>query len=260
MLKYAVPKLIGGTGNQLFILGACIKFAEKSGRCVVFNKQPHNPHSNSSIADIFPSIPVVETLSDDDLKYEISGNGDYTFGGELQDMYPDARYVVISGYCQHPEYISDKICNLIQLPSITSLTDIPQWFIHIRRTDYVDNYIYGDLTKYWKKCIARIPNGDSVVILSDDLAWANAMCIGIGNKLIKWIMLDKQISEFEVLSIMSNCLRGGICANSTLSWWGVWLSRLPHERDIFMPVPWSLYNTDINLGLYVKGVHKISTE
>lgn len=259
MLKYAVPKLIGGTGNQLFILSACIQFAEKTGRYVVFNKRPHNPHSNSSLADIFPNIPVVDTLVNTDLQYEISGVSDYTYT-EIQDLYPDAKYILISGYCQHPSYIPASIHDYIQLPATSMIC--ADFFIHIRRTDYVDNYIYGELSKYWKKCINHIPTGSSVIILSDDLEWANKHIPAMAtdnSKFIKWIMLNKQISEFEVLDIMSKCTRGCICANSTLSWWGFWLGS-SRVRKVFMPVPWSKYNTDIDLGLYVKGVQRISID
>ena len=73
-------------------------------------------------------------------------------------------------------------------------------------------------------------------------------------------MLLKQVNytfikedEITTLAMMANCIRGGICANSSFSWWGAFLNP---NRTIVMPDKW--FN-DPNLrsdGYYFPGVIK----
>jgi hypothetical protein len=36
---------------------------------------------------------------------------------------------------------------------------------------------------------------------------------------------------------MSKCKKGGICANSSFSWWGSWLNK-NESKKVFMPSEW----------------------
>ena len=67
---------------------------------------------------------------------------------------------------------------------------------------------------------------------------------------IQYTVIDEP--ELETLYLMSQCA-GGICANSSFSWWGAFLN--PH-RKIVMPDKWYPHSTLNTEGYYFPGVIK----
>ena len=47
--------------------------------------------------------------------------------------------------------------------------------------------------------------------------------------------------------LMVRCFKGGICSNSTYSWWASWLNQNPH-KTVFMPSKW--INMNVNGVVY----------
>lgn len=250
---YVYPKLIGGIGNQLFILASAMCYAEKTGRKLIFVEQSGNPHCNEDpcITTLFPDIPLMYDKKDKGI--EISGGlFDYR---ELEDS--SNEVVCISGYNQHPNYFPKDFTSWSKyLPQISLDLDFKNsCFLHVRRTDYVGLPHLGfDLTNYWKKALDLVDNDTYIIVFSDDMAW----CLKEIPKLDpskKWVFVFQKLTAMQTLNAMMKCEKGAICANSTFSWWGAWLNK---NRLITMPVPWSSYDTSENLGLYFPGVTKIS--
>ena len=44
--------------------------------------------------------------------------------------------------------------------------------------------------------------------------------------------------ELESLALMSLCLGGAICGNSTFSWWGAFLGAYSLRNPVFVPKNW----------------------
>jgi hypothetical protein len=247
---HVYPKLIGGIGNQLFILGAAMKYAERTGRTLIFVEKEHkNPHcpADKSIIELFPNIPFV---SKREPCIELSnGIFEYVEHPEVSD-----EIVCISGYNQHykllPENFNEWKDHLPTVPFDGTNT----CFLHVRRTDYIGiPHLETDLTLYWKRAIELLDKSIEILILSDDMEWAskNVPLIDISRK---WKTYDRQLTALQTLYIMSRCEKGAICANSTLSWWGAWLNK---SRFIALPYPWSYTYVDEDLGLYFPEAQKI---
>ena len=57
-------------------------------------------------------------------------------------------------------------------------------------------------------------------------------------------------NELETLYFMAKCRKGGICANSTFSWWGSYLNT-NSKKLVTFPNQW--FNNDWNIDIYPKG-------
>jgi hypothetical protein len=72
---YVYPKLIGGIGNQLFILAAAIKYAHDTGRTIIFVEDDYrNPHcpSDLSIKKLFPEIKTLTNKKQPSIEFSNS--------------------------------------------------------------------------------------------------------------------------------------------------------------------------------------------
>ena len=108
------------------------------------------------------------------------------------------------------------------------------FFLHTRFTDYTS---LGNCVpmKYYKKCIQLLPEYISkIYVFSDDIPKAKDSLQSIDSRNFIFIT---DLSEIVTLYSMARMKYGGICANSTFSWWGAWLNTSPHKL-IYMPKPW----------------------
>lgn len=250
---YVYPKLIGGIGNQLFILASAMGYAEKTGRKLIFVEKIGNPHSNIDpyISTLFPEIPILSDKKDTGI--EIAG-GIFHYQ-ELENS--DSEVVCITGYNQHPSYFpKDFIFWTKWLPEPKVDIDYTNsCFLHVRRTDYIGlPQLELNLINYWKKAFDLFDDSIEIVVFSDDIHWAIQEIPKINSRK-KFVFVCQPLTAMETLKAMMKCEKGAICANSTFSWWGAFLNK---NRTITMPVPWSYYDTNEDLGLYFPGVTKIS--
>lgn len=248
---YVYPKLIGGIGNQLFILASAMKYAEQTGRQLIFVEKVGNPHCNDDlpINSLFPNIPMLPDKKDKGVETS-GGLFDYH---ELENV--SNEIVCISGYNQHPNYFPLEFTSWSKYLPAINLDLANSCFLHVRRGDYVGLPHLGfDLTNYWKKALELVDNNVNIVVFSDDMHWCLKEIPKL-NPSKKWVFIFQKLTAMQTLHAMMKCDKGAICANSTLSWWGAWLNK---NRLITMPVPWSSYNTNENLGLYFSEVTKIN--
>jgi hypothetical protein len=260
---FVIPKLIGGLGNQLFILASAMDIAIRCKRTLVFNQEPINCHcpDDRSLSALFPEIP-----------FHIGVEADAEYSGDTHSyidiaplINPEHRSICITGYNQHPSYIPPGFTNFIHnIPNISPYMQRQDLaFLHVRRTDYVNHPCYPcDTDKYYTAAVQHLLSINPNIILlivSDDTTWSNPYIQTLLAPLIskeRILTLDRDYSATDTLKIMANCCGGAICANSSFSWWGAYLNR---ERPIYMPHPWSAYDTSLELGLYFEGVHRISS-
>ena len=98
------------------------------------------------------------------------------------------------------------------------------------------------------------------LVFSDDIEWCKATLPArypsVGSN--KWIWFTGD--EYATLSAMMGCTLGGICANSTFSWWGAYLSR-SLEKLFIMPGTWTYDRPGFPLGvdIYPSWAERIST-
>lgn len=157
----------------------------------------------------------------------------------------------LSGYFQHWKYV-ENVWSLIQpeielqLESINSHPRMlnkpkPQTVLHIRGGDFhAESSTTGVLSSdYYLRALKLLQNEEaklsSVSVLTDDVEFARII-VGQLNLLDYQILGPQDCSAWEALFLMSGA-RQLVTANSTLSWWGAFLSE-KHGGICVTPNPW----------------------
>jgi hypothetical protein len=152
---------------------------------------------------------------------------------------------IFYGFFQSEKYFKEyrqDLINLFQFPKCPLKLDDKSLFIHIRRGDYINNPVHEvNLGIYNIKCIEyvkEIHREFTLYVISDGIDWC------IKNKLFQDIhpniIYVEDLNELQTISVMKNCTLGGICQNSTFSWWGSYLNDHPNKIVLF-PNQWFLH-------------------
>lgn len=145
------------------------------------------------------------------------------------------------GYFQSWKYFIDYLPDLKNIFLKNNITKTDGYFIHVRRGDYVNHPVYQiDYEQYFKKAIQHFPKDSKFYIVSDNIPFCEN-CSLFNNGSFSFVDLD----TISTLHFMAGC-RGGICANSSFSWWGALLGR---REIVTMPKQW------INNGMDTSEIH-----
>jgi hypothetical protein len=250
MPEYLDVHLMGGLGNQLFQMAALHSVARTTGRTPIVTNIAHiSPHRGVSYFDtilqrwkgshtIVPTSTIEEsTHIHSDWAALLEGRGD----------------VRMVGYFQEYRYIASDFIDTLVFPTdcLEKYPDIGTMvFLHIRGGDYIGHPVHDvGLDAYYRRAIALFP-GAHFAVFTNDRPYAESK---------KWLrdiphtFIDEP--DVESLLLMSKC-KGGICANSTFSWWGAYLNR---NRTLVLPDVWVVRSTFRTDGLYVPGIMVCST-
>ena len=238
-----------GLGNRLFQIAAMLGYVERHGGQAVFVKELVKANAKQPggerVCDYFPDIP---TIGDDEL-----AGLKWT---ELREEFVDAMTyrplpfvfgnVKLCGAFQSERYFPSGGVRLTGVvPRVLRVRE-PTVFLHVRRGDYLhpfNQHHYVDLARYYERALALF-SGAYVVVCSDDLEWCKAVLPSRYPEVSaeKWIWFSGD--EYMTLSAMMGCTLGGICANSTFSWWGAYLGLYPFrgrgsgDKLVTMPSLW----------------------
>ena len=161
---------------------------------------------------------------------------------EFSEKIATAEIVILNGYYQSSEYLDRKLVKkYISLPlAITRKLDKIKIgendiMLHVRRGDYTK--IEGTLlpAEYYLTAVDQIilktpPKKGKIWVFSDDIPWCK--------KELKFEMPTEYVSgkeDYEELYLMGR-FSYAVIANSTFSWWGIYLS--DKEPVVIAPVPW----------------------
>ena len=238
--------LSGGLGNQLFQLAALIHVARRTNRVPYIQTIANpSPHSTASYFDtilrqfknlhsgVKPSSKVTEPSMS------------YTDWRGLLRFAPNPE---MNGYFQDWRYIDSDFVSSLRF-SEDVLTRYPRIgegvFLHVRGGDYVNHWLHGlNLDAYYAQAIALFP-GAHLYVVTNDVGYARSRPYLADVPFT--LVLE---SEMDSLLLMSKCA-GGICANSSFSWWGAYLNP---NRKIVMPSAWFRYPEYAQSGYYFPGV------
>ena len=155
-------KLVGGLGNQLFILAACESFAKQSGKPMVLSSyQPQaSPHTDHNYFDtIFRNWKIYFKNETNVQNLCELGYLEYMDWPYFLQNYTN-KNIVLEGYFQNWKYIEPIKEQFIQRLSFNSeMKTKYDWikdyfFLHVRGGDYLYNHKrlhYVDLKNYYKK-------------------------------------------------------------------------------------------------------------
>lgn len=231
--KTLTPTLYGGLGNQLFQLAAAERIAKQTQRTLCIDRlQNSSVHSN---------ISYFETIFKSYKKY-VSNVPSIKVYEENWQQHSSAPHLKLDGYFQNWRYISDSFCSSLTFSDecLSRHPNINQSvFIHIRGGDYVNHPIHDiKLDSYYQKAISMFPENTRFSVFTNDVPYAKSKPFlqSVSHSFV-------EENEIDSLFLMSKCL-GGICANSSFSWWGAFLN--PNRRLLF-PNKWTTdtaYDTD----------------
>ena len=237
--------LHGGLGNQLFQLAFLQNMHERThGRISIdpafVVPSPHSADASylSTIFAHFQSfkgklVAYREIMEKPNMEYDNWYRYRFIFpGGTL----------LFRGYFQRYEYIPRSFPSLLRFNTEVA-ANYPRLhesaFLHIRGGDYlIYRRHFIDLSGYYKRAIEfyKSRGVQHFYVFTNDKAYAESLAI-VDESTMTYM---EEPSEVDELYLMTQCKQGGICANSSFSWWGGYLNQ---ARPIVLPSKW--YSDDM---------------
>lgn len=235
-----IPEFQGGLGNMMFQLASTYSIAKQTGHDFGVLGIPMPPTKHSSIdykKNIFSKWVKYRTkLRPTSRFFEVNSK---FIDLELVKKIPNTTISTMYGYFQHEKYLrpfKKEVIDLFDLsidPSVLEkYKDIDNaFFLHVRRGDYVGNSFHElDLKSYYERAVKLIGKGIAYIV-SNDVDWCKQWDF---LKTIPHCFVEE--NDADTLIIMSKCGLGGIGANSSFSWWGLYLNtNRPH---LIIPEKW----------------------
>ena len=246
--------LRGGIGNQLFIYSAGIYLGQRDSFNPIFHSLGID-HGESISEMGLPGRFMTANMSQ---VYRLDRRFSQRFSRrELQIFSPEDEQVEIekrsyvSGYFQKAEFANqlkinghfDRIIN--QKPNTEILTkyqeisDLNSTIMHLRFGDYLGAArSLGNLSPdYYESIFAseKDVTSNPIYVMSDDFLMAREFLSDFSNLDIRMLDEFQGLSSLTQLKIFSSANRI-ICANSTYSWWGAFLSF--RAKKVWAPSPW----------------------
>ena len=256
-----IPNVVGGLGNQMFIVAAA-HVASQVQKCPLYilqNPTNHyiaNMHNhlkqdyNSSIFKAFGThLPMLLTNVN---QLKTNGYAEFSPGGfAVWDPNTVKPGTIMNSYFQYWPSLKPYEQELRSL-FLEGLTEYIQTvktnystenaaFLHVRRGDYLKspNFHYiQDINTYYRPALDALKksaNPSIIYVLSDDTNWVSSQPFFKENPIFKPLNIQ---NELEALALMSCCTAGAICANSTFSWWGAFLGAYAKRNPVCVPKRW----------------------
>ena len=264
-MSNAVVYLQGGLGNQLFQASFIYAYGKKNKiNFGIYNINNSNPHSNINYhTNVFPFLQVLPS-NNNCIVFREPSNKCFSYIDNIPKFSQDCLFV---GYFQCEKYFQEyreELISQFQFPNFNS--EPKSIFVHIRRGDYLKIPLHNlNLKNYLRHSILYLKNIINLIdlklyVLSDEIEYC------IQNKLFQDIfdpnniIYQKGCNELETISIMKNCKYGGVCSNSTFSWWGAYLNT-NKEKTIIFPKQWfneeSFYTEIAFKGSYIVDINSL---
>lgn len=242
-MPYVTVKLTSGLGNRFFQVAAMLGYAERYGHTPVFVKEWIEPCSHpgpKSIMDFFPNIAALN----------VAGTGAWhTITMSDNDAFryvplPASEiHVKLCGYFQSEQYFPSYKIYPECIINKGAVVPIGSAFMHVRRGDYLhpaNHHHRVDLDSYYRTALSLFPDDCMILVVSDDIPWCRDELTRRYGDIVgahRWMLAGEQTSDYHTLSLMAQCTAGGICANSTFSWWGAYFIENP-GKIVTMPSTW----------------------
>lgn len=241
-------KLHGGLGNQLFQVASCFGLAAKHGRVLILvidtKNSTHNTSPTCYLESVFRNFNSVKDarLQTTDV-YEETDNVQCFKVNEVvgeNDLF-------VKAYLQNEDYFKNyDVRRIFIQPELTAqaLQKYPlapsSIFIHVRRGDYVDNPLYViDYDTYYLNAL-KVAKATHYYIVTNDVAYCRTYA---PFQDLNATVVDD--SPLNTLYLMTVCA-GGICSNSSFSWWGGYLNETPGKVIVF-PNHWINNGAETNI-------------
>jgi hypothetical protein len=220
-LKFVTVTLQGGLGNQMFQLATAISYSKRTNKRFIMNTNISELVGLSTRKTYWDKIHMQHDDKIDSYNWHEIKEESFAFK-ELPNI---SEHVKLTGYFQSARYFENDRIEIIS--RFVKDFDIREdtVSVHIRRTDYIGLNFYAELNKeYYHSAIRYIQSfyhqSLKLLVFSDDLEWVQKS---------KWFehpefnaQFYDEPGDYEQLIAMSQC-RHHIMANSSYSWWAVFL-------------------------------------
>ncbi len=267
-----IPVVMGGLGNQMFIVAAAFAASKHHGCPVYLLKNPidnnkHNILKQDYTTSIFSHVGRVLPLTNKSNEmYQFANQNGYSFHAprgfqpwSVEDARPGT---ILSSYYQFYPTLQpyEEQIRTVFLKGLTRHLSMFQSydcskaaFLHVRRGDYLEHpdiHYAQEFSYYQTACIqllqrVGIANLRKIYVVSDDMDWVRSQPF-FQNELFTFYETK---DELMTLALMSQCKAGAICANSTFSWWGAFLGAHEARAPVFVPSRW-IGGTDTPVALF----------
>lgn len=247
--NYLISYATGGLGNRLFMIASTYGLSRKFNRkfaLIIIKKSPHTIIDyNENIFKKIEKFDQISCLRFDEIHRNLFLCIDYSsiISNNNNNIWMNGYYQNSQYFDQYYDEIQDLFCfDDFNIPDKYSDTNV--YFLHIRRGDYLmsePHCICDD--SYYMKAISYLKNLDknaSFYVFSDDIEYCKKQ------EYLKNEIFIENVDECTSLLIMKNCKKGGICCNSTYSWWGAYLNT-NKEKIIIQPKKWLKYDYECDI-------------
>jgi hypothetical protein len=269
--------LSGGLGNRLFQIAFLYAISRRTRTIPVLYENHIYPNKHSSInySDFYNMFKIFERNPYDIKIIQEPLDSPAVYFSTMKEEILSCNNInfIFNGYFQTEKYFKEYDNEIIELfskilqnidngnqsKSIKKYSTNIDAFIHMRGGDHVlvsnkeHNMIKENLNIFYKDALEYFPQDNIVfTIISDDLSYVNQFDF---LKSIKYTV-NTHSNEIRALNMMISSTYGGICSNSTFSWWGSYLMKNKNDKKIIMPHPF-LNKLQFN-DIYFKGAIQIS--
>jgi hypothetical protein len=259
MSKKLSVELSGGLGNRLFQIGAMYGLAKKTGRVPVITTHEsqsnmHDGQTTDFYLQLFPIIPPMQLKQMSKLVIHEPFDKASTYMQHIIKIISDSTVdiVCLRGYFQTEKYFKDYKAEILQLfaPPRCITGHIRETYPNVKQSYFLHNRTYtfpGENTKfhtsdyhakYFDRALELLPVPPTL-ILTDNIELNKQF------QYMKKLPPDTVIVQENTLVslyIMSMC-KGGICSNSSFSWWGSYLhGRGETSEGEVVTMPYRWYN------------------
>lgn len=251
-------KLHGGLGNQLFQVATGLSYCKKNNSLPILvydEKWCSHFNINKSLNTLFKNINKLSYNDFEklDIDYKLIKPENNLLDAYKYFSLPEIKTiknnVLLDGYFQNIQYFYDnleEIKNLIldddYIDSIKKkyMGIENEYFIHIRRGDYVGNKLYEiDYDTYFSSAINTLIKYNKKIklnVLSNDIEYCKSY--NVLNNFSTQIDINfiEGVDEIECFYLMTQCV-GGILSNSSYSWWASYINNSDNKKFI-IPKKW----------------------
>ncbi|MCR5250367.1 MAG: alpha-1,2-fucosyltransferase, partial [Lachnospiraceae bacterium] len=240
-----IVRFMGGLANQLFQLCLYHRLQEEYGKEQVYADlsifKIYHDHGGYKLDKWF-DLNKCKSLPK---SYEVVGEDDFFDAGKRS-----AKNVLYNGYWQDIEFFPKEISFLDKVMDPSSLNaenrellkrikSSSSVSVHVRRGDYLDNYLHGNIAnaRFIRNAMEHIKSlvKDPVFfVFSNDPDWCEEN-IRIEDAECHFVRGNESAVELDI-TMMSAC-KHNIIANSSFSWWAQYLNKNP-EKIVIAPEYW----------------------
>jgi hypothetical protein len=252
-----LPNFTGGLGNQLFVVAAAFSVSSRKGCPLYVGPNPvsqnkHNRYGRDYRDTVFKYIGIHcdEPIHAEEWKEYIRITPPTGFHpwsveriapGSILNSYFQF-YPPLKPYMREFTELLRKGISVFQERLPADMVPANTAFLHIRRGDYLEhpNIHFLQPMTYYQKALDSLrtlhPEIRKIYVISDDIEWVKHTPFIKENSIFEIFESDDELLTF---ALMTQCLGGAICANSTYSWWGAYIGAyMGGNSPVYVPNHW----------------------